>query len=109
MGVREEIGSNRAAFARGLVEIARYREKTLSPEEPAIGDLRQPARAQRVRELSAHLLHRIGMIDRHVALATTGFVVAGKHRDAFEQRRFADAVLAHDDGDRLVETEFEVV
>src|SRR5262245_28837323 len=49
------------------------------------------------------------MIDRHVAFAAAGFVVAGEHGDAFEQRGFTGTVLADDDGDRLVERELELV
>ena len=50
-----------------------------------------------------------GVIDRHVALAAAGFVVAGEHGDAFKKCGFARAVLADDDGDRLVKTQFEIV
>jgi hypothetical protein len=49
------------------------------------------------------------VIDRPVALAAAGFVIAREHRDAFEQRRFASTVLTDDDGDRPVETQLEVV
>ena len=49
------------------------------------------------------------MIDRHIALAAAGFVVAGEHGDAFEQRGLAGAVFADDDGDRPVEAQFEIV
>ena len=47
----------------------------------------------------------VGMIDRHIALAAAGFVVAGEHGDAFEQGRFAGAVFADDDGDGAVEVQ----
>jgi hypothetical protein len=47
------------------------------------------------------------MIDRSVALAAACFVIPGKHGDAFKQGRFAGAVFADDDGDRLVETQLE--
>ena len=49
------------------------------------------------------------MIDRAIALAAAGFVIAGQHGDAFQQRGFASAVLADDDGDGLVETQFELL
>ena len=94
---------------RGLVEIARHREEALGAEEPAVGDLRQPARAQRARKLAAHRLQRVGMIDRHIALAAAGFVIARQRGDAFEQRRFAGAVFADDDGDGAVEIQLEIV
>jgi len=34
-------------------------------------------------------------------------IVAGQRRDAFQQGRLADAVLANDDGDGAIETEIE--
>ena len=49
------------------------------------------------------------MVDRHITLAAAGFVIAGEHGDAFKQRRFARAILADDDGDRPVETQFKIV
>src|SRR5262245_8344279 len=49
------------------------------------------------------------MIDRPVVLAAAGVIVACERSDAFEQRRFAGTVLADNDGDRPVETDFEVV
>jgi len=49
------------------------------------------------------------VVDRHVALATAGFIVAGEHGDAFKKCGFARAVLADDDGDRLVKTQFEII
>jgi hypothetical protein len=48
------------------------------------------------------------MIDRHVAFAAAGLVVAGEHRNPLQQRRFAGAVLADDDGDGVLEIELEV-
>jgi hypothetical protein len=48
------------------------------------------------------------MIDGPVALAATSFVISGEHRDAFKQSGFAGAVFADDDGDRPVETQFEI-
>ena len=66
----------------------------------------QPARSA-FDKFAARLLDRAGMIDRHIALAAAGLVVAGERRDAFEQRRFAGAVLADDDGDGAVETELK--
>ena len=47
------------------------------------------------------------MIDRHIALAAASYVEAGQYRDALQERRFAGAVLADDDGDRPVEMQFE--
>jgi hypothetical protein len=49
------------------------------------------------------------MIDRHVALAAAGFVVAGQNGDPFQQRGFAGAVFAGDDGDRAVEIQIELI
>ncbi|MHC2279856.1 hypothetical protein ACVME8_006499 [Bradyrhizobium diazoefficiens] len=43
------------------------------------------------------------MIDRHVALAATGIVVAGKRRDTLEDRRLPGAILSDDDRDGGVE------
>ena len=98
--------------AVGLPTASRYRatvKKALGAEEPAVGDLRQPARAQRLRQLAAHLFQRLRMVDRHVALAAARLVVAGKRGDAFERRRFAGTVLADDDGDGMLEGEIEPV
>ena len=92
-----------------LVEISRDGKEAFGAEEPAVGDLRQPARAQRLRKLPAHRLERIGMIDRPIALATAGFVISGKHGDAFQKGGFAGAVFADDDGDGAVEAQFEIV
>ena len=47
------------------------------------------------------------MVDGHVALAAAGFVVAGQGADRFQQRRFAGAVFANDNGDGRGEFEFE--
>jgi hypothetical protein len=49
------------------------------------------------------------MIDRRVTLSAAGLVIAGEHGDALEQRRFAGAVLADDDGDGAIKAQFEVV
>src|SRR5882724_10843371 len=49
------------------------------------------------------------MIDRHIALAAAGLVVAGEHRDPFQQRRLAGPVLADDDGYRAIETQLKVI
>ena len=49
------------------------------------------------------------MIDRPMAFAAAGFVIAGQHGDAFEQGGFAGAVFAGDDGDWPVETHLELV
>jgi hypothetical protein len=49
------------------------------------------------------------VVNRHVPLAAAGLVVAGEHGDAFKKCGFARAVLADDDGDRLVKTQFEIV
>src|ERR1700704_1629964 len=50
--IREEV-RRRAA---DLVEISRDGKETLGPEEPAVGNLRQPTRAKCRREFSAHHL-----------------------------------------------------
>src|SRR5947209_13750813 len=49
------------------------------------------------------------MIHRPIALAASGLVIAGELRDAFEQGGLARAVLADDDGDRLLETKLEII
>ena len=115
VGVGEKVGRRRAALRvavvveRDLVQVARHREEAFGSKEPAIGDLRQPARAQCLRQPPAHGLDGGGVIDRHVALAAAGFVVAGERGDPFQERRLAGAVLAHDDGDGAVEAELEVL
>jgi len=43
------------------------------------------------------------MIDRPIALAAAGFVIAGEHGDAFQESRFTRPVLADDDGDGTIE------
>src|SRR5258706_9789635 len=48
MGMREEVWPALANFARTIVEISGHRKETLCPEEPALGDLRKPARTERV-------------------------------------------------------------
>ena len=83
--------------------------KRLGAEEPTGGDLRQPVATQRVGQCRAALVDGAGMVDRQVALAAAGFVVTGQRADRLEQRRFAGAVLADDDGDRRGEFEFELV
>jgi hypothetical protein len=40
------------------------------------------------------------MIDRPIALSATGLVVTCQSRDTLQQRRFARAVFADDDGYR---------
>jgi hypothetical protein len=49
------------------------------------------------------------MVDRLIALAAAGLVVAGKHSDPLQERGFAGAVLADNDGDGAIEIELEVV
>jgi hypothetical protein len=49
------------------------------------------------------------MVDRHIALAAAGFVIAGQNGDPFEQCGFARAVLADNDGDGAIEGERELV
>src|SRR5207237_496228 len=92
--------------------LSRYRatkKKTLRAKKPAIADLRQPACAQSLRELAAHLLARFRMIDRHVTLASARIVVAAKRGDALEYGRLPGAVLSNDDRDRGVEGELEII
>lgn len=83
MRMGEEIGAVRAADG---VEIARHREEALGPEEPAISDFRQPARPERAGEPAARRFARQRMVDRAIALAAAGLVIAGEDGDAFEQR-----------------------
>jgi hypothetical protein len=94
-------------FQCGLIQIARYREKAFGAEKPAVGDLRQPARTQRLRQPPAHGLDCIRAIDGTIAFATAGIVISGKRYDSLKQGRFAGAVLANDDGDRAIEAKFE--
>jgi hypothetical protein len=47
------------------------------------------------------------MIDRPITLAAAGLVEAGEDGDAFEQGRFADAVLSDNDRNRPIEAPFE--
>jgi hypothetical protein len=49
------------------------------------------------------------VIDRSVTLAAAGFVIAGQHGDAFQQRGFAGTVFTGDDGDRPVEIQLKIV
>src|ERR1700692_92475 len=49
------------------------------------------------------------MIDRPIALAAVGFVVACEHGYSFQQRGLAGAVFAGNDSDRPVETQLEVI
>jgi hypothetical protein len=49
------------------------------------------------------------MINRPIAPAAPGLVIAGQHGYSFKQRRLPRAVLTDDDGDRPVKTQLEVV
>jgi hypothetical protein len=49
------------------------------------------------------------MVDRHIAFAAAGFVIAGEHGDAFQQGGFAGPVLTDDDRDRAVEAHFKII
>src|ERR1700731_2323009 len=50
VGMREEVWRGPPPRPpRGLIEISGDREKTLGPEEPPVGDLRQPACTKRLR------------------------------------------------------------
>ena len=108
VGMREEVRRRLACITCRTVEISCDGEETLGPEEPTVGDLGQPARAQRRRQLAAHGLDRFRVIHRLVALAAASFVISGQHGDALEQGRFAHTVLADDDGDRAVEAQLEL-
>src|SRR5262245_60353047 len=106
MRTREEVGRRPTErFLGCLIEVARDGEKALGSEEPAVRQLRQPARAKRGGEPATHGLDRARVIDRPVTLAAAGLVLADERGDAFEQRRFPAAVLADDDRDRFVEIE----
>jgi hypothetical protein len=48
------------------------------------------------------------MVDRHIALAAAGFIIAGKCRDPFEQRRLPRPVLTDDDRDGTLEVQLEI-
>jgi hypothetical protein len=58
---------------------------------------------------TAHYFQGARMIDRPITLAAARFIVSGKRRNAFEQRRFPGAVFTDDDRDRTVEVEREAV
>ena len=47
------------------------------------------------------------MIERPITLAAACFIVAGKDGNALEQGRFSGAVLTDDNGDGVVEIDFE--
>jgi hypothetical protein len=49
------------------------------------------------------------MIDRPITFAAAGFVISREHGYSFEERGFAAAVFTDDDGDRPVETQFEII
>src|SRR5882672_9256135 len=49
------------------------------------------------------------MIDRPIALAAAGFVVAGQNGDAFQKSGFSGPVFPDDDGDGTVETQLEII
>ncbi|MET4721486.1 hypothetical protein ABIF63_005592 [Bradyrhizobium japonicum] len=49
------------------------------------------------------------MVDGHVALASTGIVVAGERCDTLEDRRLPGAILSDDDRDGGVEVELEII
>jgi hypothetical protein len=109
MGMGKEIwwGWPKRVVQSGLIQISCHREKTLGAKEPAVCDFRQPTCAQRFRKRTAHLLQRLRMIDRPVALAA-GVVVAGERRDALQDSRLSRAVLADDDGDRSFEAKLKI-
>src|SRR5258707_3048917 len=107
--MREEVWRRTATIPSGLVEISGDRKEALGAEEPAVGYFRQPACAQRLRKFSAHHLERVGMVDGPISLAAAGFVISGKHGDTLKQGRLAGAVFTDDDGDRPIETQFEVI
>jgi hypothetical protein len=100
-------GPQGAGVARSLIEISGNREEALGAEEPALPDLRQPTRPQRVGHCPAPLFEGPGMVDRAIPRATPALVEAGEHGDTFEQRRVPRAVLADDDRHRPVEGEFK--
>src|ERR1700722_4882307 len=95
--------------APDLVEIPRDGKEALGPEEPAVGDLRQPTGAKRLRKRPTHGLGRVGVIDRPVALAAASLVVPRHYRDALQQGRLPRPVLADDDGDRPIEILLEII
>lgn len=90
--MRKKIQRLRAGIERGCVEVTRHGKEAFGAEEPAIGDLRQPGRAQRLGQRTAHRFQG-GMIDRPITLAAARFIVSGKCRNSFEQRRFPGAVF----------------
>lgn len=49
------------------------------------------------------------MIDRRITLAAAGLVITDEDADAFQQSRFAGAVLADDDGDGAIEVKRELI
>src|SRR5438270_7629382 len=96
------------AYGR-FVEIARDRKETFSTKKPAIGDLRKPTCAQRLRKVATTRLQGIGMINGPVALAATSFIKADEHGYSLQKRGFAGAIFADDDGNRPIEIQFKIV
>src|ERR1700753_4306755 len=92
-----------------LVEIPRNREKAFCAEEPPVGDLGKPAGAKRSRQPPTPLRHRIGVINRPIAFAAAGLVIAGQNGNALQQGGLAGTIFADNDGDRPGETQLKIV
>ena len=93
---------------RRLVEIARDGEEALGAEEPALVIF--GSQLARSASASAPPIASSAPNGRPAGSpAAARLVVAGERGDAFEQRRFARAVLADDDGDGRSKLELEIV
>ena len=82
----QEVRWGPARVQRRLIEIAGDRVERFGAEEPAGGDLRQPVRTQRISQRRAALVDGAGMVDRPVALAAAGLVIASQRADRLKKR-----------------------
>src|SRR5262245_50980781 len=95
-------GQLRARWWGRLLPPWQQREKAFPPEEPAVRHLRQPARAQGVRKPIADR-----RLDAARRIDLAGVLVARDGRDACEDGRLADAILANENCHGAIELELE--
>src|SRR5689334_368429 len=86
-----------------LVDIAPEIEKALCAHEETARYLRQPTPPQGRGDCRLVML----AVEDVIAIAAAQ-IEAAKIRNPLQQRRFARAVLAHDDGDRPLEVELQL-
>jgi hypothetical protein len=86
------------------IEIPRDGKEAFRPKEPAIAQPWQPARLESPGKRCSADLAGTRMIQRHIPLGAPGLIEPRQSRNSFKQRGLADPVLAHDDGDRIVES-----